>query len=69
MLTYAVSVLEKNMIVAADSNKEQYNLDIIENMYPLLALGSLATNIEHSVCQVTGFEDSLADASGSQPRS
>jgi hypothetical protein len=30
---------------------------------PLLSLGSLSTDIKHAICECTGFEDRLADAS------
>lgn len=37
-LAYAITVFNENVIVSAYCDKEQHDLDIIEDVYPLLAL-------------------------------
>ena len=50
------------MVESADSDQEEHNLDIVEDVDPLLPFGSLSTNIEHLVREVSSLENGLADA-------
>lgn len=56
------------MVVTADSNQEQDDLYVVEDVNPLLTFRSLAANVEHAICQVAQLEDGLGDARGSQSR-
>jgi len=64
--TYAVLVLDQHVVEATDRYQEEYDLNVVKDMYPLLSLRSLASNVEHAVCEVRYLEDSLADACRSE---
>jgi hypothetical protein len=57
-----IAVFDEYVVVAADGNEEQHDLDIVEDVYPLLPLRPLTTNIDHLVRQVAQLEDSFRDA-------
>lgn len=57
-------VFEEQLIVLGDGNEEQNGGDVLEAVNPLLALGSLTTNVEHAVCEVTNNECGLGDTGG-----
>ncbi len=59
--TYAIFVFDQTLIVTTNRNQEQKDIDIFEAVDPLLSLGSLATNIEHSVGQLAQVEVSLGN--------
>lgn len=54
------------MVVAADGYEEQDDLDVVEDVDPLLAFRSLSTNVEHAVGEVASVEDGLANAGGAE---
>lgn len=64
--SYAVSVLNQYVVVAADGHKEQHDLHVVEDVNPLLALRPLAADVKHAVSEIPGVENGLADARGSQ---
>ena len=51
------------MVVAANGDKEEDYVDVVEAMDPLLTLRPLTTNIEHTECKVAGLEDRFANTS------
>lgn len=59
--TYSIAILDKDMVVAAYGNKEEYDVDIIEDVNPFLALRPLPTDIEHAIRETTSFEDGFTD--------
>lgn len=63
--TDPISVFDQRMIEAADRDQKQYNLYVVKDMYPLLPFGPLTTYVEHTICEVAGLENGLADTSGS----
>lgn len=54
-------VFEEQLVVLGDGDKEQNGSDVLEAVDPFLALGSLTTNVEHAVCEVTNDECGLGD--------
>lgn len=62
-VTYAIAVFHQHVVVAANCDQEEHDLDVVENVDPLLTFRPLSTDIEHAVRQVTSVKDSLADAS------
>lgn len=63
---YAIAVFDQHVVIATDSDQEEYHLHVVEDVDPLLAFRSLSTNIEHAVCEVTSVKDGLADAGGAE---
>lgn len=64
-VTYAIAVFHQHVVVAANCDQEENDLDVVENVDPLLTFRPLSTDIEHAVRQVTSVKDSLADTSRS----
>ena len=62
---YAIAVFDKDVVIAADGDEEEHHLHVVEDVYPLLTLRSLAADIEHAVGEIAGVEEGLADAGGS----
>ena len=60
--THSIAIFNKDVVVAAYGNQEEYDVDIIEDVDPFLTLGPLPTHVEHAVGQASGFEDCLTDA-------
>jgi hypothetical protein len=56
-------ILEKQLVVLRNSDKEKDGGDILEAVYPLLTFRSLTADIEHAVCEVTDDEGGLGDTS------
>lgn len=54
-------VLKQQLVVLGDGNQEQNGGDILKAVNPLLSLGSLTTNVEHAVGEITDDESSLGD--------
>lgn len=54
-------ILEEQLVVFGNSNKEEDRSDVLEAVDPLLALRSLSTNIEHSVSEIANDERGLGD--------
>ena len=59
--TYAIPVFHQDVIVATDGNEEKHDLYVIEDVNPLLPLGSLTAHIEHAICEVPKLEYCLCD--------
>jgi hypothetical protein len=60
-MSYSILVFDQDVIETADGYQEQDDLDVVENVDPLLSLRTLTTDIKHLESQVAGIEDSLAD--------
>ena len=61
-------VFEQQLVVLGDGDQEKDRGNVLEAVDPLLSLGTLATNVEHAVGQVTDDEGSLGDTSGLDTR-
>lgn len=59
--SHSILVFDQDVIETADGHKEQDDLDVVENVDPLLSLRALTTNVEHFEGQVPGIEDGLTD--------
>jgi hypothetical protein len=57
-------VLEEQLVVFRDGNEEKDGGDILEAVNPLLALGSLAADIEHAVREVANDKRRFGDTGG-----
>ena len=62
-------VFEQQLVILGDGDEEQDGGDILEAMYPLLSFRSLATDIEHAVCEVANDKGGLCDTSRLNTRS
>lgn len=62
-------ILEKKLVIFGDGDKEEDGGNVFETMNPLLALGSLSTNIEHSVGEVANDKCGLSDTCSLYSRS
>lgn len=62
-------VLEQELIVFRNSHEEKDGSDVLETMNPLLPLGSLATNIEHAIGEITNDEGRLGNTGRLHTRS
>jgi hypothetical protein len=56
-------VFEKQLVVLGNSDQKENGRDVLEAVNPLLTLRSLATNIEHSVCELADNESRLGNTS------
>lgn len=63
---HPVLVLDQDMVETTDCHEKQDDLDIVKDVYPLLSLRSLSTNVKHLVCEVARLENGLADARGTK---
>lgn len=61
-------IFEEQLIVLGDGDQEENGSDVLEAVDPLLTFGTLATNIEHTVRQVTNNECRFRDTSGLDTR-
>lgn len=61
-------IFEQQLIVLGDGDEEEDGGNVLEAVNPLLSLGSLTTDIEHSVGEVTDDEGGLGDTSGLDTR-
>jgi hypothetical protein len=57
--THAIPVFYQHVVVTTDGDEEQYDLHVIEDVDPLLALRPLTTHIDHLVCEVAQLEYGL----------
>lgn len=62
-------VFKEQLIVLGDGDEEEDGRDIFKAVNPLLALRTLATNIEHPVREFTDDEGRLGDTSSLDTRS
>jgi hypothetical protein len=62
-------VFEEQLIVFGDGDQEENGCDIFEAMNPLLSLGSLATNIKHTIRKVLNNESRFGDTGSLDSRS
>jgi hypothetical protein len=67
--TYHTLVLNKDLVVGRNGNKENDGSDILEAVNPLLALGPLTSHVEHPVHQLPNLELGLRDTRGLHTRS
>ena len=51
--TYPIAILYQHLIVTTDSCKEENDLDVVEDVDPLLSLRTLTSDVEHLVCELT----------------
>jgi hypothetical protein len=56
-------VLKEQLVVLGDGDQEKDGGDILEAVYPLFSFRSLATDVEHAVCEVADDEGGLGDTS------
>lgn len=63
--TYTVLVFNKALVVSRNSHEEEKAVNVLETVNPLLSLGTLASNVEHAVCQLAEVEDGLCNSRGS----
>ena len=61
-------IFEQQLVVLGDGDKEQNGGDVLEAVDPLLALGTLTTDVEHAVGQVANDEGGLSDTCGLDTR-
>jgi hypothetical protein len=61
-------IFEQKLIVLGDGDEEKDGGNVLEAVNPLLSLGSLTTDVEHSVGEVTDDERGLGDTSGLDTR-
>jgi len=61
-------IFEQQLIVLGDGDKEQDGGDVLEAVDPLLALGTLTTDVEHAVGQVANDKGGLSDTCGLDTR-
>ena len=66
--TYTILVFNKTLVVSADSDEEEQAVDVLEAVDPLLTLRTLASNVEHAVCEIAQVEDRLGDTRCAQTR-
>jgi hypothetical protein len=59
--TYPVLVFDQDVIETADGDKEQDDLNVVEDVDPLLSLGTLTADVKHPEGHVAGIEDGLAN--------
>jgi len=64
--TYGIAVFNKDGVVSADGDKEEYSLGVVEYVDPLLPFTSLSANIKHAVYQIAHIEIRLAYAGGAK---
>jgi hypothetical protein len=57
--THAIFVFKETHVVTGDRDQEEQAIDVLEAMNPLLPLGSLTTDIKHSVAELAKIEDRL----------
>ena len=51
-IAYAIPVFNKHVVVTTDGDKKQHDLNIVEDVDPLLPLRSLSADIKHAICEV-----------------
>jgi hypothetical protein len=61
-------VLEQQLVVLGDGDQEEDSGDVLEAVNPLLTLGTLTTNVEHAVGQITNDEGGFGNTSGLNTR-
>ena len=54
--TDAIPVFDQDVVVPTDCDEEEHDLHIVENVDPLLSLGSLPADVEHAVCKIPQLE-------------
>ena len=57
-------IFEKQLVVLGNGDQEENGGDILEAVNPLLTLGSLTTDVEHTVGQIANNEGGLGDTGG-----
>lgn len=54
-------IFEQQLVVFGDCDEEKDGGNVLEAVNPLLPFGSLATNIEHAICEISNDESSFGD--------
>jgi len=62
-------ILEEKLVVFGDGDEEEDCSNVFEAMDPFLTFRSLATNIEHAVCEVSDDKGGFGDTSSLDTRS
>lgn len=62
-------VFKEQLIVLGNGNEEKNRRDVLKTVDPFLSLGSLASNIEHTVGKLANDESGLGDTGGLHSRS
>lgn len=62
-------VLEQQLVVLGDGDKEENGGNVLEAVYPLLTLRSLTTDIKHAVSKIADDEGGFGDTSRLDTRS
>lgn len=57
-------VFEKKLVVLGDGDEEEDGGDVLETVDPLLALGTLSSDVEHAVGELANDEGCLSDTGG-----
>jgi hypothetical protein len=57
-------IFEEKLVVLGDGDEEENGGDILEAVDPLLTFGTLTTNVEHAVGEVTNDEGGFGDTGG-----
>ena len=61
-------VLKQELVVLGNGDEEKDGGDVFKAVYPLLPLGTLATNVKHAVGEVADDEGGFGDARGFDTR-
>jgi hypothetical protein len=61
-VAHPILILDETLVVTADGNQEQQTVDVLEAVNPLLALGSLTSNVEHAIRQLAKVKSRLCNA-------
>lgn len=57
-------ILKEKLIVFGNGNQEKNRGDVLETMNPLLTLGTLTTDVKHTVGEVANDEGGFSNTSG-----
>lgn len=68
-MNYRRFIFHQALIISTEGGHKHEAMNSLKTVHPLLPLRSLAANIKHMVIQLSEFEKSLCDASGSKARS
>lgn len=61
-------IFKQQLIVLGNGDEEQNSSHVLEAMDPLLTLRSLATHVEHAICEITNNKGRLSDTGGLDTR-
>lgn len=55
-------VFKQQLVIFGNGDEEKYGGDILKTVNPFLTFRTLATNIEHAICEIPNNEGSLRDS-------